>query len=133
MSTVTINGTELEAVSVIGSSRLHHGQNRKALEFHFAESETTFAQLNALFENPGSLTITDDTGTYQHDNYALRISTALQDVVVTPETDTDPAVTEQRYVVVMAQRTYMEVRLEAVKSQVELIDGALFYLIMNYL
>lgn len=37
MSTVTINGTELAAVTVIGSSRLHQGQNRKTLEFHFAE------------------------------------------------------------------------------------------------
>lgn len=130
---VTIKGTELTAITVIGSQQAYQGPSRKTLEFHFASNATTFEQLNTLFTVPGSILITNDTDTYQHDNYALRVSTALREVVVTPETDTEPAVTEQRYVVVMAQRTYMEARLEAVKSQVELIDGALFDLIMNYL
>jgi len=131
--TITVNGTELTAVNVVGSSQHYQGQNRKTLEIHFVTGETDFAELNTLFTEPGSISITDDDGTYQHDNYALRVSTALKNVVVEQETDEAPAIMEERYVVVVAQRTYIEARLEAVKSQVELIDGALFDLIMNYL
>lgn len=131
--TITVNGTELTAISVIGSTQHFQGANRKTLEIHFATDETDFAQLNTLFADPGSITITDDSGTYQHDNYALRVSTALKPVVVTPETDEAPAVTEDRYVIVLAQKTYMETQMESVRGQVDLIDGALFDLIMNYL
>lgn len=131
--TIAVKGTTLEAVSVIGSTQHFQGANRKTLEIHFATDETDFAQLNTLFADPGSITITDDSGTYQHDNYALRVSTALKPVVVTPETDEAPAVTEDRYVIVLAQKTYMETQMESVRGQVDLIDGALFNLIMNYL
>ena len=118
--TITVNGTTLEAVSVIGATQFYQGTNRKTLEIHFATGETDFAELNTLFANPGSITIMDDGGTYQHDNYALRVSTALRPVVVTPETDEAPAVMEDRYVIVLAQKTYMETLMEEVKLKTDI-------------
>ena len=131
--TITVNGTEVAAVSVIGAAQFFQGANRKTLEIHFATGETDFAELNTLFTEPGSILITDDDGTYQHDNYALRVSTALKPIVVTPETDEAPAVTEDRYVIVLAQKTYAETQMESVKEQIGMLDEAFFDLIMNYL
>jgi hypothetical protein len=123
--TVTVNDTELPAITAFSSERSFQGAARKTLEFHFSSNATTFEQINALFGNvTGSITITDNDGTYQHDDYALRISTALQNVVITPENGTDPAVTEERFVVVVAQKTYAEKQMEAMKEQSDITYNA---------
>ncbi|SHI24213.1 hypothetical protein SAMN02745823_03815 [Sporobacter termitidis DSM 10068] len=123
--TVTIGGQNLEVLNVVGSQRNFQGANRSTLEFHFAKEATTFAELDTLFKNPpDSLTLTDDSGAYAHDNYTLRVSLALSDVVVTPGTDTTPAVTEEHYIVIMAQKTYAEKQQEAIKAQSDMTLNA---------
>ena len=115
---VTIDETNLNAISVTGSTQFFQGTQRRTLEFRFSPNDTDFETLNAVFDNPKQITLTDDDGSYVYDNYTLRVSMSLAPAMVTPETDTEPAVYENRYTVVMAQKTYSELEIEALRAMV---------------
>jgi len=117
------------------------GANRDSLEFHFAKTAVTFEQLDSLFaeqENTKRIIIQgpvlgedgeyifDGQGNYLlqdylHENYTLRVSIGLIFWVVTPETPTDPAVIEERYSVVMAQKSYAELQQESLQETVDVM------------
>lgn len=118
------NGTTLNAITVNGSTRHFQGESRSSLEFQFAKEEVNFEQLDALFgdpENTKRITLQQGEETYLHENYILRVSLSLSPVVVTPATDTEPEVTEERYSIVMAQKTYKELQLESLRETVDIL------------
>lgn len=118
------NDTELEAILVNGQTRYFQGASRDSLEFQFAKAAVTFDQLDALFsepENTKRITLQQGEEVYLHENYSLRVSLSIAPVVVTPATDTEPGVTEERYSVVMAQKTYAELQQEALQETVDIL------------
>ena len=103
------NNIELEPIVVIGDKRFVHGETRDTLTFVFP-SETSLDEIDNLFTSTNCETITlVDAGTeYIHDGYAIRAELKRSPEVVTPATDTEPEVIENRVTVSMSQRTYEE-------------------------
>jgi hypothetical protein len=124
MKVILNNGTELEAILVNGQNLYFQGANRDSLEFQFAKTVVTFEKLDTLFTEPKNtkrIVLQQGEGSYLHENYSLRVSMSLAPVVVTPATSTEPEVTEERYSVVMAQKSYVELQQEALQEAVDLL------------
>lgn len=119
------NGTELDIIIANGSSRYHQGENRDSLEFQLSKSiPQTFEELDELFSNPSNtskITLSEGETSYIHDNYTLKVQMALIPVVITPATDTEPEITEERYSIIMAQKTYKEIQLESLIETVDVL------------
>jgi len=124
MKVILNNGTALNAILVNGQNRYFQGANRDSLEFQFAKDAVTFDQLDTLFaapENTKRITLQQGEKTYLHENYSLRVSLNLAPVMITPATGTEPEVTEERYSVVMAQKSYVELQQEALQEAVDIL------------
>ena len=107
------DGTVLDTLCVNGKSVYVEGAQRDSLEIQIAKTATTFDALDALTGNAANtskLTLIDGDHQYEHDNYSIRAELALKPVVVTLATGTDPAVTEDRLCVTLAQLTYAELQ-----------------------
>ena len=116
------DGTVLDVLLVNGKSIYAQGTQRDALEIQIAKDTITFDALDALTGNAANtskLTLIDGENQYEHDNYSIRAELALRPVEITPATGTDPAVTEDRLVVVLAQLTYTELQLAAQAQAVD--------------
>ncbi|MDD4565739.1 MAG: hypothetical protein PHE79_09745 [Eubacteriales bacterium] len=133
MNQITLsNGTTIDVVQINGQSRFFQGANRDTLEFHFVKSGNSFDNLDALFtatntariivsgepvpDGNGGVTIPQ----YFYDDYSLRAGMALIPIVVTPADGTNPEVTEERYTVTMAQKTYTEKQMESLQETVDI-------------
>lgn len=120
------DGTVLDVLVVNGKSVYFQGAQRDSLEIQFAKTTATFDALDALTANPantGKLTLIDGDSQYVHDNYSIRTELALRPVEITPATGTDPAVTEDRLVVTLAQLTYTELQLAAQSQAVDALGA----------
>jgi hypothetical protein len=122
------NGTEWNVVAVNGQTRNFQGTNRDALEFQFAKTiPQTFEDLDMIFANPENtkrITLQGDNGSFLHENYTLRVSMSLIPVIISAETPTGPEVIEERYSIIMAQKSYMELQVESLQAAVTAITGS---------
>lgn len=106
------NEVELEPLTVSGEPRIVQGETRDCLSFHFPASAGLEA-INAAFseENCESIRLIEDSGTeHVHAGYVLRVSLTL-----TPGEEGG----EGQITVTMAQRTYTEEQLLAIRRQAE--------------
>ena len=120
------DGTVLDVLVVSGKSIYAQGAQRDSLEIQIAKTATTFDVLDTLTSNSANtskLILIDGTNQYVHDNYSIRAELALRPVEITPATGTDPAVTEDRLVVVLAQLTYTELQLAAQAQAVDALGA----------
>jgi len=129
MKVILNNGTELTAEVVNGSTRHFQGASRDSLEFQFLKAiPQTFGELDTLFsnsENTSKVTLDNNGTAYVHDNYTLKVSMGLIPVEIAKATDTTDAIFEERYTVVMAQKTYAEMEIEALQKSVDILTGVL--------
>ncbi|WP_018750723.1 hypothetical protein [Paenibacillus sanguinis] len=105
------NGVELPCITVNGKQGYYQNANREIYEFHFDPNNTDFAQLESLFgneENTKQIRIIDGDSDFLHENFTIRMSLSFLPIEVLPETTSSPAKYENRFVVSMAQKTYME-------------------------
>ena len=124
MKVILNNGTELDAIVVNGSSRHFQGANRDSLEFQFASNSVTFEQLDTLFaqeNNTNRIALQNGEISYLHENYSLRVSMGFAPVVSAIATDTAPEIIENRFTVVMAQKTYKEIQSDALRDTVDVL------------
>ena len=124
MNQVTLkSGTTIDVVQVNGQARYFQGTQRDTLEFHFPKDGNSFDNLEALFTeaNTAKITITNDAGSFVYEDYNLRVSLALVPVVVMPAEGTAPEVTEERYIVTMAQKTYSEMQMDSLQETVDIL------------
>lgn len=101
------------------------GAKRESVEMQFAKAD--FDALNtatADSSKTAEFTITNDSGSYVHDNYSIRAEMALKTVMVTPETSTTAEVDEERACVTLAQLTYLEVQQAAQQAQIDALTLA---------
>lgn len=92
--------------------------------FSGSKSAVTFDQLEALFAELGNtrqITLQQGDETYLRENYSLRVSMNLALVVITPATGTEAEVIEERYRVVMAQKTYVELQQETLQETADIL------------
>lgn len=123
------NGVVLNAVAVNGRSRYFQNADRDTLEFQFtkANTEQTLEELDILFSDPANtskIVISDESGSYVYDNYTLKVSVSLIPVTIEKETDVAPATIEDRYSIVLAQRTYSELKIDLIEEQLALTQQA---------
>ena len=123
------NGVVLNAVAVNGRSRYFQNADRDTLEFQFtkANTEQTLEELDILFSDPANtskIVISDESGSYVYDNYTLKVSVSLIPVTIEKETDVAPAIVEDRYSIVLAQRTYSELKIDLIEEQLALTQQA---------
>jgi hypothetical protein len=121
------NGTEWNVVAVNGQTRNFQGTNRDALEFQFAKTiPQTFEDLDMIFANPENtkrITLQNEKGSFLYENYTLRVSMSLIPVIISTD-PTGPEVTEERYSIIMAQKSYMELQVESLQAAVTAITGS---------
>ena len=107
------NEVELEPLTVSGEPRIVQGETRDCLSIHFTAS-AGLEGINAAFseENCESIRIVEDGGTeHIHAGYVIRVSLTL--------TPTEDDGGEGQITVTMAQRTYTEEQLLAIRRQAE--------------
>lgn len=107
------NGTELSPILATAANRFIQGQNRDTLTFVFPASESMEALDNAFTpEASESMTLVGDDGSeYVHKGYTIRAELKKEAVEVTPATEEEPAVMEDRVFVSMSQRTFAETQM----------------------
>lgn len=110
----------LDCIQINGRKQYYQGTERDTLEFVFSKA-AGFDALDAAFADEtktSSVTVINDVDAENpeigvYDGYTLRMAMRMEPVVITPGTINDPAVTEERIMVVMAQITYIERQLKA--------------------
>lgn len=133
MYIVLVDGTQFTTQSnPVASTKYIQGANRDIITFIFDESYT-YDELDAAFteENCEIIDIvTEDSqeledGSTQiiqtdnfHKGYVIKSSISKEIVQISPATVDTPAVSETRFQVVMAQRTYMETQLAAITEEI---------------
>ena len=113
MTVILNDGGELAPLDISGEPTTVQGEKRDCLSFHFPASAGLEA-INAAFseENCESIRIVEDGGTeHIHAGYVIRVSLTL--------TPTEDDGGEGQITVTMAQRTYTEEQLLAIRRQAE--------------
>lgn len=113
MKVILQDGTELEPLDISGEPTTVQGETRDSLTFAFQASAGLEA-INAAFseENCESIRLVEDGGTeHIHTGYVIRVALTL-----TPGPDESG---EDHITITMAQRTYAEEQLLAIRRQTE--------------
>lgn len=125
MKIILNNGKELSPILVTGSPRMVQGSSRDTLNFIFPVTED-MAELDSAFstENCEKITIIGDDGSENiHTGYTIRAELSKASVEVTPATESEAAVFEDRITVSMSQRTYAESQLANMEVALAALAG----------
>jgi hypothetical protein len=125
MKIILENGTELFPISATGAKRTVQGANRDVLSFIFP-ADTSMDELDSLFTatNCEAIKIVNGDKEYVHNAYTIRTELKREPVEVKPATATEAAMYENRVIVSMGQRTYMETQLaETQAAMTALLTG----------
>lgn len=116
------NGTVLNPLTAIGTSKLVQGATRDTISFVFPES-TDLNEMDAIFtpENCETITVNGDDGDYLYSGYTIRAEVKRVPVEVAPATETDAAVYENRVIVSMGQRTFLESQIASLTDTVDVL------------
>ena len=121
MKIILNNGTELTPIMVTGGPRHIRGASRDTLSFIFPATED-MTELDAAFStaNCESITIIGDDGSEAiHKGYTIRAELSKASEEVSPATESEAAVFEDRITVSMSQRTYAESQLASLTDTVD--------------
>jgi hypothetical protein len=113
MKIIFANGSELHPILVTGARRQFQGASRDALTFNFSASEDMNA-LDKAFSSTAceTITIVGEDGTEAiYKAYTMLVELVKKPVEVVPASAESEAVWEDRILVTMAQRTYMETQI----------------------
>lgn len=124
MKIILTDGTELNPILVMGAKRQIQGATRDTLSFIFP-ADASLDELDTLFtpENCERIVVVEDeTGAeYIHSGYTIRAELKRAPVVVTPATESEAEVSENRVTVSMSQRTYVETQLASLTDTVDVL------------
>jgi len=117
MTLTFADNTSLNAFQINASKRFYQNANRESLEIFFDPNTVSFETLRTVFSDPNKLSSIVIDGKYLYEDYSLRIKLALESAVTSEATPTSPEVTEERFVVIIAQSTYIEKALAALLAK----------------
>lgn len=123
MKVILANKAELTPIVINGAKRNVYGVIRDSLTFVFPASDGMDA-IDSLFtaENCERIIIEEDGGNlYLHNAYNIRVSLIKESVEVEAATENSDAVYEDRIMVTMAQRTYVESHLAAMQAAIDML------------
>ena len=123
MKIILNNGKELSTILVTGGPRMVQGASRDTLNFIFP-SDVSMASIDEAFTADAcdKITIVGDDGSENiHTGYTIRAELSKASVEVTPATESEAAVFEDRITVSMSQRTYAESQLASLTDTVDVL------------
>ena len=123
MKIILNNGKELSPILVTGGPRMVQSASRDTLNFIFP-SDVSMASIDEAFTADAcdKITIVGDDGSENiHTGYTIRAELSKASVEVTPATESEAAVFEDRITVSMSQRTYAESQLASLTDTVDVL------------
>ena len=123
MKIILNNGKELSPILVSGGLRHIQGASRDTLSFIFP-ADVSMASIDEAFTASACEKITiigDDGSETIHTGYTIRAELSKASVEVTPATESEAAVFEDRITVSMSQRTYAESQLASLTDTVDVL------------
>ena len=124
MKIILANGVEKNAILVTGGQIYAQGANRDALTFVFSSNEVSLDEIDNDFTPIAceNIKLVDETGSeFIHKGYTIRTELTKKDVVLTPGDETNPETVENRIMVTMAQRTYVETQMASLIDTVDVL------------
>ena len=125
MKIILNNGKELSPILVTGGTRMVQGASRDTLSFIFP-ADVSMESIDVAFsaEACEKITIIGDDGSENiHTGYTIRVELSKASVEVTPATESEAAVFEDRITVSMSQRTYAESQLANMEVALAALAG----------
>lgn len=125
MKIILNNGKELSPILVTGGPRMVQGASRDTLSFIFP-ADVSMESIDVAFsaEACEKITIIGDDGSENiHTGYTIRAELSKASVEVTPATESEAAVFEDRITVSMSQRTYAESQLANMEVALAALAG----------
>ena len=125
MKIILNNGKELSPILVTGGPRMVQGASRDTLNFIFP-ADVSMAAIDQAFTADACehITIIGDDGSENiHTGYTIRAELSKASVEVTPATESEAAVFEDRITVSMSQRTYAESQLANMEVALAALAG----------
>ena len=125
MKIILNNGKELSPILVTGGTRMVQGASRDTLNFIFP-ADVSMASIDGAFTADACehITIIGDDGSENiHTGYTIRAELSKASVEVTPATESEAAVFEDRITVSMSQRTYAESQLANMEVALAALAG----------
>ena len=125
MKIILNNGKELSPILVTGGPRMVQGASRDTLSFIFP-ADVSMESIDVAFsaEACEKITIIGDAGSANiHTGYTIRAELSKASVEVTPATESEAAVFEDRITVSMSQRTYAESQLANMEVALAALAG----------
>lgn len=125
MKIILNNGKELSPILVTGGPRNIQGASRDTLSFIFP-ADVSMEAIDEDFsaEACEKITIIGDDGSENiHTGYTIRAELSKASVEVTPATESEAAVFEDRITVSMSQRTYAESQLANMEVALAALAG----------
>ena len=125
MKIILNNGKELSPILVTGGPRMVQGASRDTLSFIFP-ADVSMAAIDQAFTADACehITIIGDDGSENiHTGYTIRAELSKASVEVTPATESEAAVFEDRITVSMSQRTYAESQLANMEVALAALAG----------
>ena len=123
MKIILNNGKELSPILVTGGTRMVQGASRDTLSFIFP-ADVSMESIDVAFsaEACEKITIIGDDGSENiHTGYTIRVELSKASVEVTPATESEAAVFEDRITASMSQRTYAESQLASLTDTVDVL------------
>ena len=125
MKIILNNGTEFAPILVTGGPRHIQGASRDTLSFIFP-ADVSMESIDVAFsaEACEKIPIIGDDGSENiHAGYTIRAELSKASVEVTPATESEAAVFEDRITVSMSQRTYAESQLANMEVALAALAG----------
>lgn len=125
MKIILANEIELSPINVTGAKRTVQNATRDVLSFIF-HADTSMDELDGLFtaENCETIKVVHGDKEYIHNAYTIRVELKREPVEVVKATESTEAIYENRVVVSMAQRTYMETQMAQMQASMNaLLNG----------
>ena len=119
MKIILKDNKELNPISFATSKRTVHGATRDCLSFVF-DNKLSLDELDAIFTKEACESITivgDDNSEAVHSAYTIRAEIKKYSEVAEAETPNKEAVTVERVIVAMAQRTYQETKMAELEAR----------------
>lgn len=110
-----VNGKTQEYLNALETEEYFNGSNRRTLTFEIAREAANLEELDALCaeENLAKLELINEEEDISniYEGYVLKLKVGVEPVLVTAETPDAPAVYEDRVVLKVGRRTYIEEKL----------------------
>lgn len=115
------DNTEVEYLNAIETEGYWNGSSRRTLTFEIARTAANVDTLDTLCTEANlaslALTNTEDEITNTYDGYVLKLKCGVEPVLIQAETPNAPAAYENRIVLRLGKRTYIEEQLNTLLGQ----------------